>query len=41
MLLIWSLKEARLLSLKIRFLSFSGEDFCDDFEVLIEMKIGR
>ena len=25
--------------LKIRFLSLSGEEFCDDFEVLIENKI--
>ena len=41
MLLIWFLKEARLLSLKKRFLSLSGEEFCGNFEVLIEKKIGK
>ena len=41
MLLIWFLKEARLLSLKKCFLSLSGEQFCGSFEVLIEKKIGK
>ena len=30
-----------LFSLKKRFLSLSGEEFCGNFEVLIEKKIGK
>ena len=40
-LLIWSMKEAWLFLLKICFLISSGEEFCGDFKVLTESKMGK
>ena len=41
MLLIWFLRETGLLSFKKLFLSLSGEEFCGNFEVLIEKIVGK